>query len=354
MAKDTSKRLTPKIRELVATDRLGRPPVGRLQPGHVEALAEVARDPSGYDESVSARRALTALATSAPPQDAVPVLTEVLSDPRAARADRIAAARGLARVATPEAAAALARHLRERDPRVQQAVLAALGQIGGPGELAEIGKLPRPADQATRRQLDFTRALIAHRHGLEGPFMPDVRAASPEDVSDDRRAPVAFRLQSEGPTGEDRDRLVGSTWGIELAERSYAVECGRASFTVFVNVDVGASVTSAGRVFERPMIAGVVAQRYPPGVRATPRFIVLTRPAGDGARLEVVRADGRIRYVGEITPKGTGWAFRVTNTEQPATADTLLTGHVTGRGVQLDAAFSSPRRDTPETTSALA
>lgn len=106
-------------------------------------------------------------------------------------------------------------------------------------------------------------------------------------------------------------------------------------------------------MFERPMIAGLAARWYPKGVRATPRFLILTRPEGDGARLEVVRTDGRVEYMGEITPKGAGWAFRLTNTEHPATADTLLAGSVTGRGVSLDVAFSSPRRDTPETTADL-
>lgn len=353
MPSDTPRSLTPKIRELVATDRLGRPPVGRLTSRHVEALSAIARGRTGYDEDVSARRALTALAEGARPEQAVPVLAEVLFDVGAATPDRVAAARGLARVATPEATEALAARSRERDPRVQQAVIAGLGQVGGPGELAQLAKLPVPGDAATRRQLTLTTALIAHRHGLDGPFLPEVPTPSSTDVPEEQRVNVALSLQSAKKTAVDRERLVGSTWGIRLADRSFAVGCGRSSFTLFVNDEVGESVTSADRAFERPLIAGVLTRWYPHGVRARPQLLVLTRPQPEGARLDVVRTDGRVDYVGRLTPTGTGVAFRVTNAEHAAAAKTVVDGQVTGRGVRLEMAFSSPRRNTPETASAL-
>lgn len=352
MPNDAQRILTPKIRALVATDRLSRPPVGRLTSRHVESLTAIARGAADFDEDVSARRALSALAEGARPEHAVPVLAEVLSDVDAPTPDRIAAARGLAHVATQEATEALLPRLRERDPRVQQAVIAGLGQVGGPTELAQVAKLPVPADTATRRQLTFTKALIAHRHGLDGPFLPEEPTSS-ADVPDEQRVRVTLRLQSPQKTAADRERLVGSRWGITLAERSYAVGCGRSSFTLFANKEVGESVTSAERTFERPLIAGVLARWYPRNVRATPQLLILTRPQDEGARLELVRTDGRVDYVGQLAPRGTAVGFRVTNAERAATSETLVEGNVTGRGIRLEVAFSSSRRDTPETTAAL-
>lgn len=346
-------RLTPKIRELVATDRMSRPPVGRLTSRHVTALTTIARDPTGYDEPVSAPRAVTALAAGARPDDAVPVLSDVLADRKAAPEVRIAAARGLARVATSDATAALTRRLRERDPRIRQAVIAGLGQVGGPAELAQVRKLPAPADETSRRQLTFTSALIAHRHGLDGPFLPEVATPTAADLPDQGRTQLSISLQSQRTTAADRERLVGSTWGITAADRGYGVACGGGRFTLFVNRDIGTSVTSAEQLFERPLILGVLGRWYPVGVRVTPKLLVLTRPQGDGARVEVARTDGRVDYVGKATRRGTGVAFRVVNAERAGAAPTLVEGHLTGRGVSLEVAFSSARVGTPETAPAV-
>jgi HEAT repeat protein len=106
----------------------------------------------------------------------MPILDEVLSDPDAPSPNRVAAARGLRVVSTPAAEALLPRSARERDPRVQQEVLAALGWFGSPDVARELGKI-RPADEHARRQLEFARALAVHRHGLPSPSSPKRRHA---------------------------------------------------------------------------------------------------------------------------------------------------------------------------------
>ncbi|MDX1622320.1 MAG: HEAT repeat domain-containing protein [Nitriliruptorales bacterium] len=313
----------------------------------------MARDPHGYEEDVSRRHALAALSVGAPPDEAVPVLIEVLADRDADTPDRMAAAHGLGRIANEEATAALTAHLRDRDPRVQQAVAAELGKVGRPDDLKELHKLPIPADEAARRQLEFAAALIAHRHGLDGPFLPEVEPLGSIDVPKHRQLEVSVSLQTESTTEPDLEALVGSTWGISLADRSYSVSCGGSSFTVFVNDEAGESVTSLERVFERPLIAGILARWYPSDVRATPRMLVLTRPEGrESARLEIVRTDGRVDYVGEVERTDGVVSFRVSSVERPAAADTRVVGRVSGRGVSLEEGFSAPRRDTPETTDA--
>ena len=150
-------RLTPKLRDLAAPDRLDRPPPGRLTAAQVELLALVARRPEEFDEPVSAARAIAALAEGRP-DAALPVLADVLSDSTAPRSDRVAAARGLGAIATPEAEALLLRSARDRDARVQQAVFAALGWFGGLEVARELGKV-QPADVHARRQLELARAL---------------------------------------------------------------------------------------------------------------------------------------------------------------------------------------------------
>lgn len=169
VATERPRRLGRKVRELVNPDRLDRPEVGRLTRAEVQTLTAAVTDPRAFAEPVSVRHALHALAVGAKGEVAVPVLADVLAGRRTSETERVVVARELGGVATPAAEASLTRHVRERNPRVQQAVLAGLGTFAGPRTLRDL------ADDATRRQLALTRALIAHRHGLDGPFLREAR-----------------------------------------------------------------------------------------------------------------------------------------------------------------------------------
>lgn len=355
MQADQARRLTPKLRELVATDRLARPPVGRLTRRHVEDLRALVADPSGYDERVSVPRALAALAAGTRPAVAVPVLREVLGDGDADTAARVAAARGLATVGSPAAADALADALAVRDPRVQQAVAAGLAEVGGERALRALVKTPTPAEPFVRRQVRFATAVVAHRLGrTDGPFLPETPAPPDRDADDVASVPVAVRLRSASATEELLATVVGPRFGVELAERSLAVECGGARLSLLVNAEVGESVGSPATLFERPLVAGLLASEYPVGIRTTARMVVLTRPTGDDeARIEIVRRDGRVAYVGTVERAGRGVSFRVTDVDQPASARTLVVGTLTGRGVSLDVGRSAARRDVAESVPAV-
>jgi hypothetical protein len=128
-------RLTPKILDLVTTDRLDRGPARALTAAHVEALIAVARKPRAFRESVSAPRAIQALARGAKPEAAVPVLGEIVGDRAAPTTHRVVAARELAGIATSEAEQALVRRVAARDSRVQEAVLRSLGARARPSAL---------------------------------------------------------------------------------------------------------------------------------------------------------------------------------------------------------------------------
>src|SRR6185295_19817652 len=175
-------RLTPKIRDLVTPNRLDRPSIKGLTATHIETLAAIARKPKDVDEPISAPRAIEALARGAKPEVAVPVLAEVVSDQAAPTTNRVVAARELGHIGVAEAEQALARRITIRDARVQQAVFWALGAAGGPTALRALGRVEAGTDRAANNQLVLSRALIAHRHGLEGPFLPVVKGRTVERV----------------------------------------------------------------------------------------------------------------------------------------------------------------------------
>jgi hypothetical protein len=93
---EPSQRLAPRMRDLVAADRNGRPTVGALTPDEIQFLTAVVRREGRLDVAVSPARAISALSLGAPPDDAVPVLTRVLADRAGAPTDRATVARGWA------------------------------------------------------------------------------------------------------------------------------------------------------------------------------------------------------------------------------------------------------------------
>ncbi|MCP9485275.1 MAG: HEAT repeat domain-containing protein [Gaiellaceae bacterium MAG52_C11] len=335
-------RLTPKLRELVAADRLGRPQVGRLTEAHAELLTLVARGKQGFDEQVSAPRALAALAAGRP-EAALPVLGAVLADPDAPRSDRVAAARGLGVVATPDAEELLLRSARDRNPRVQQAVFAALGWFGSPRVARELGKI-RPADAHARRQLELARALAVHRHGLDGPFLPAVAAARSRPAGRAKTTELSLRAKTPKATATDLDKVQGPLFGIAVAPRGYALQCGEKEWTVFVNKELDPSSGELARLRDRPWIAAVLCWWYPMRTIATTQYVLLTRPVEDAAHIDVVRSDGEIVFTGAAEPLDAGITFSIGDVQRASRAPVRLAGRLTPKGVELDVALAAPRR----------
>ena len=347
MATPRSPRLTPKLRDLVATDRLGRPPVGRLTDAQAQALATVALEEHTFDERVSASRALTALATGRP-DAAMPVLTRVLANADAPRSNRVTAATALGSIATPEAEDQLLAAARNRDPRVQQAVFAALGWFGGPRAALELDKV-QASDAHARQQLQLARALIAHRHGLDGPFLPPAPTGRSRLTRRSSTAPLSLSAKTPKATSNDLARVRGPMFGLPAAPRGYALRCGRREWTIFIHEDLG-TLRAQKRLTERPWIAAVLGSWYSDRLLAVTQYVVLTRPDSGAAHIDVVRSDGEILYTGTATPNGTGTDFAIINVERGATAPLRLEGRLAGRGVELEVALAGRRRLNTRTT----
>lgn len=270
-------RLTPKVRDLVAPDRLSRPPVGKLTAAQVEVLSAIATGGHALTEPVSARKAVHALAVGAKPDASIPVLKKVLAQLGAPVIDRVTvtAAGELGQVATPAAVAALVQRAGDPHSRVQQAVRGRPRPVGRSRGAAGAG----PAGGTGRRHHPPTV-----RAG-QGPHRPPPRAQGTVPPRDQRRpagsggpeemAPVTLRLKTAKATEADLARLRGSTYGITPGDRSLALRCGRSEWTIFVNAGLGTSLAAPDRVFERPSIVAVVGRWYPPRIATTTQYVVL-------------------------------------------------------------------------------
>ena len=335
--------LTATVHRLVALDSHHRPSIGRLTAAQVRTLTQVARRPQAFEERVSAPLAIEALARGAKADAAIPVLARIVGEQAASIPARITAARELGFIAKPGAERALLRRAGVEHPRVQQAVLRALGAIGSPAALQALAQLREPADPAARRQMVFARALIAHRYGLKGASLPpiDGEPRRPEQVGD--RTTLTSTIASAAATAKDRERLTGSVYGIRLAGRAAKLVCGRAEWTVFFNRDVEPS-QMATRLSKRLWVLGLMAGWHAERRMSVVKYIILSTPDGNGARVDIVRRDGERIYTGHMTTDGAKTRFTITDVDRPASAPTYVSGYVTAREIDLESVAVSGRR----------
>lgn len=332
---------TANLQRLLSPDPRVRATASALSAAEINALTAAARSDQESGVGVAPHRALALLAAETRPDVAVPVLEQVASSPTARTTNRIAALRGLARIATPAAETAIIAELRDAEPRIAIVAIAALGEISANREaLTALDAVGPPRDAAVQRQLTLTRALIAHRLGLNGPFLPERTAQPRTAVAADRLQAVTLTMKTAEATAADVTKLTGPTYGVQPAARAYDLTCGRAQWTIFGNADLGASITSVAPLFERPWILALVARWQPVGVAAAVQYLVLSRPDGNGVRLDVVRGDGEIVYTGSAQPGGgTELAFSMTDVVRAATAPTTLAGIFDENSVRLDTAI---------------
>jgi hypothetical protein len=332
------------IGELVADQASGRRRVRSLSDTELQLLIAAARDEPGVETPLSRHHALDVLATAASADIAIPVLEQVADDRTAGRTDRVAAVRGLGAVATPTAEELLLGFAADADPNVRRQAFAALGAFAGRSALNTLAGLDEPDDDASRRQLALAQAAIAHREGVDRPFLPEISGRRPDDPEPQTRLAVSMELKSTEATAEDAERFAGPTFGIELADRAYGLRCGRAQWSVFVNRDLGSSFSAWERLLERPWIAALLARWAPPVVAITTQYLVLTRPVGRSARIDVPRTDGVVAYTGSAEPVDDALAFSVTDVDRPQTVPTVLSGALEPDGIRLDTAVVAAER----------
>ena len=344
--------LPPRIRELLGEDTYARPSVRSLAPADVELLTAIVQNDRRIEEPLSSHRAISMLAAGAEPEIVIPILEQVARNPAALRTNRIAALRGLGRIGTIETQKLLLEHTHDLDPRVQQAAFAALGLFADGAALDTLNSLSEPSDYAASRQLSLARALIAHRNGLGGPFLPEMQGNPREPGASAQVNNVTLEMKGAEVTVDEQSRLRGSTYGIQLARRAYALRCGRADWTVFWNRDLGNLNIAYDRLFERPWIAALLARWLPARISATTQYILLSRPVGRSVRIDVVRGDGEVMYTGSAEPMRSTLSFAISDVDRQQTAPTKLAGLLDGDAVRLDVAVVSTTRDATRLTEA--
>lgn len=286
------------------------------------------------DGFVSRSSELRDLSRRLPAAEATALLREAATSLEEATSDRVTAVRALTPLAPPPDA--LLGLVEDESPRVQLAALNALGQVGDLAASDRLAGFDHPADSAVGRQLLFARALISHRLGADGPFLPEVLDEHrPFDRGADT-AEIRFEELSQEESAGAFAALVSGGYGLDASGTAYALTCG-SRYLLFVTRDVE---RGPAELFGVPRLLGLVC--YVLADSPAVQFVVLSRPDGEGARLEVVRTNGEVAYLGTVRPADDGHRVTLTDLGRPGTAPTLVEGRIDDR-IHLEAGTTMNR-----------
>jgi len=329
--------LSPKLRRLAGVDRerCGRVAVEDLTADEIADLKQIVQRRRVLPEGVSMAHAVTTLTRAEPSHHVARTLGTLVADESQPATARAAAAINLRLIPGAAAQNQLIAGLKTRDRLVRLQAIKSLGTFGDDEALAALRRLRPAKDQEMERQLAFAKALIAHRLGVAEPALEFRRGAArtpgkPKEMIELRLWPKLART-----VRADRERLTGSRYGIELGDRGFGLQAGRASWTVLVNREIQ-EAGGLTQIFERPWITALLARWDLQSNTSAVQYVVLTDPAPRSTEILVVRTDGEIFYSGRAV-RGDGlFRFDVRDVERPGTAPTNVKGRLTARGVELD------------------
>jgi hypothetical protein len=339
--------LPSRVARIVSSDRRPptRPIIRRLSADDVAVLKDVIRGrvvpPGPFDVG----RAINAVALREPSPDVSRLLAAFLADDRQPAVDRAVAAASLPLLPQPESQAGLIASLHVPDPQVRLRVIRSLGAVGDADALAALERMPTPGSEAEQRQLAFSKSVIAHRLGRPSDHLPAVSGVERQARSKRDLITLTLRPMMGRTIAAERRAFRGPDYGMRASERvGFALRAGEARWTVFVNAEI-AGLAGFSRMFERPWIIALLARWDERTEGSAVQYVVLTDPATGGAAITVVRPDGEIFYSGHAARRAGGlFSFSVSDVDRPGTAPTTVKGHLTLRGLELDAVVPFGRR----------
>lgn len=251
------------------------------------------------DRRVPRGRAVLALASTDP--GAGDALGEIAGDEAVPDDVRRVAVGALARLGTQDAVHSLERAAGSDNALVAASAVKALGRVGTPASLPMVVAAERRLGGRSADRAAVAAALIAHRHGLDGPDLPHLPASALLDPPD-------LETESGGaqPVAAERARAAVSDIGSRpfgvgvLAERSYQLP-GVRERLVLLNEEIGNDLSVLG---ERRWILAVVATWFDDRPGFGPSHAILTSPSTPGhLDVGVVRSTGlqELRGTGRLT-----------------------------------------------------
>ena len=333
-----SNKLSPRIEELLHINHnpRGNLPVDTLDEADIATLEAIIDRRITPSFEFSMGKAITALVRIKQTPDVVERLGRVLADESMTRVSRVVAATQLGLFDdSGSAQQTLGTYLLIPDRLVQLEVVRSIGIIGDKSALQMLDRLPTPEWDATRKQLNFSKALIAHRSGIVRDDLSYVEGVKRQRGSEDEMIELTLRVIDGAALHEDSQRFRGSAYGIRMGDVGFALQARKARWTVFTNREVTTDWQFT-QVFERPWITALLARWDERTTTLSTQYVVLTSPRAETTSIMVVRRDGEIFYTGDMAQLADGnFAFEMRDVERAGTAPTNVAGNLTRSGVEL-------------------
>lgn len=330
--------MADELRAVLASEhRLDPEVLRRLGDGDVAELRAIA---VGEVESPLRVRALGAL-VAATGADAIPVLGQVVTDPRQDVTARVAAAAQLGRTG-PAAEPVLLTALADDDPSVRSSVLSSLGRVGGADALDALADVARRAGEPFAGQARFAATLAAFRARRRG-FEPSDDRLERLAVGRAQRARLRPSVLAEADAATAVEQLRAEGFGVTLdATATLALDCGVDHLVVALDPAAARQPTEA--VAAGPLLAGVVGVQSPVDESYSVRWVVLTWQGDDGAqRLAVHRPSGQAFLTGRLVAEGEAARFELASVAARGNNPVELRGSVRAGQVELEGVSTAER-----------
>lgn len=322
-----------------AGDRLGRI-FGRLRDGRIRdrdkaALqALVAGVRAGVDPGVRAS-AIALLPRVFEPTAAAALLENVVQDGQRDQSDRIQAVRSLGRIGTDEEARrALWQSLPAAEPALRLAIYEELAATITDADRAQVMEIDEP-DAAAARLLGFTRTLSSFLAGDAADALPRAEPSPIRPDAEDAGRDVSIKaLDAASAARAIRDAGQGR-YGVQPAADVLLLQCGQTQWDLVAQAAAGGFSGDFDLISARPWVFATVALHRGTALGADIQYVVLTDPQLPEVRLQVVRTDGVVAYVGKIEAAEDGYQFRVVDSSAGCVPPTELAGTVSGGQIRL-------------------
>jgi len=295
----------------------------------------------GKSKELPRMRVLAALPRLAPTGARTP-LVRVADDPQELPRMRTLAVSSLGRVKSVEVMADLKRYALDRVPTVAARAVQILGRIGDESALTVLVEVRAQASHLVRKRAVFSAALIAHRLGLRGYDLPDVRTASYLT-----RPATGIHVKLRAVTGDERSRVIASLTAhslpmptavelreVECLKQHWALVIDRTALEPWNTEQFLARKRHLGQLAFKNLVSG----EYAPGLS------ILMTPVGAGTfEVGLYRASGALIYGGTGRAIGTGVEFSLHAVERPGAAATIIEGAISPNGLDLKISTAARR-----------
>ena len=314
-----------------------------LDPGGAVDAGRLRRAVAGQDPAITRQLALKLLAASELP-DKVGLLRSVVDDPSQPVRIRQLAATTMYRLNRPETEDALIQSARSsEDGRLLALLVRLLGRIGGERSLEAVTEVRARSDGLAAAQAEFAAALIAHRLGLVGHDLPDLRDVERLRLEPGEGRPLVLTPPDRAEARLALDALRSEPFGITPSARMLQqVRCDRHTWMLVLSEEL-ADATGVRRLSERKSLAALVAYKSEESGAYSVVFLVLLAPAKATAvvNARVHRTTGELAFAGRAQVGPGGARFEISSVARPGVFPLVMTGSLEGGQLRVETARSS-------------